>query len=210
MRRILPFCVLAVLAAPAASAQVTTSSTTWNGSATTSLGLTSALSQSGTSQSSSTSQSTGACSDAVQQHLRDGALQAIAGNAALAASDIPYLNSNYAAMSCLNDLLTGVSVLFEPPNIGSFITSLVGEACSMAQSQEQQVVQPLYQSLSPSLPSYEIAPGISTGSIGTGMTLSPSVGGGTLGETPIQVNVTPLLQSGSGFTYAPQFSNGLF
>ena len=205
MRKILPFCILAAISMPiAAIAQSATPSATWNNSALSSLGIDSATAAAANAQSS------GACSEVVQQHLQAGALQAIAGDSALASNDIPYLNSNYGAMSCLGNLLSGANILFEPPNIGGFITSLVGSACSMVQSQEQQAIQPLSQALDPSLPSYEIAPGISTGSIGAGMNLQPTVGNGTLGSAPVQVNVTPLLQSGNGFSYAPQFSNGLF
>lgn len=205
MRKIFSLCILAATSMPVATfAQSAASSTTWNNSALSSLGINSATA------AAANAQSAGACSDAVQQHLQAGALQAIAGDSALASNDIPFLNSNYGTMSCLGSLLSGASVLFEPPDIGGFITSLVGSACAMVQNQEQQAIQPFSQALDPSLPSYEIAPGISTGSIGVGMNLQPTVGAGTLGSTPVQVNVTPLLQSGNGFTYAPQFSNGLF
>jgi hypothetical protein len=188
---------LALSAASGAVAQTTTASSSWNDAA---LGL--------SSSDAATAPVTGSCSTTVQTQLTGMEQQQISGQTALAANNYKFLTTPFSSNSCLANLLNGgLNVLFEPPSLSAILAAMVSEVCSVAENYEHEAIAPIAQSLQQGLPSYEIAPGITTGSLGGGMFIDPSVGTG-LTSNPVQVNVTPIFGY-STTTFTPQFQNGL-
>ncbi|WP_174501873.1 hypothetical protein [Acidiphilium sp. C61] len=160
--------------------------------------------------SSTATKSTGDCWAPVQQHLAAAEQQSIANGSMLASQNFQFLphGQTFSQASCLSNLLSGsLDTLFTPPNLSGIVSAVVSKACSIATNYEQQAIAPVARGLQQGLPSYEIAPGISTGAISGGMYISPSVGGGSAG--PVSVNVTPML-GGQGENFTSQtYFNGL-
>lgn len=191
--------LLAVLALTgAARAQ----SSSWNDAA---LGLTSSGTAGGTTAASAS------CSQGVQQHLAQAEQAYIAGQTAMATGPggYSYLGANGLAQnSCLSNLLGGLNVGLTVPSLSGLLSGIIGQVCSAASSMENQAIAPLAKNLQAGIPSYEIAPGISTGSANGGLYLNPSAGGSGYGQ-PVTVNVTGALPQ-TAVTPINNFSKGIF
>lgn len=189
------------------------SSTSWNDQA---LGLTSANTSSGNAASANS------CSGTIEQRIQQGEQQYVAGQNNLAMNYLKQLPAGgFAANNCLNNLIGGINIIFSPPNLNlqQILGDIVNQVCAMGQSMESQALAPISQSLSTGLPSYQIAPGVSTGSAIGGISIVPQTGTGTTGASlqvgaangmgPVNVNIAPSFDQ-SGLSPVSSFSNGLF
>jgi hypothetical protein len=152
------------------------------------------------------------CAQSVQSQIAQQEQQYIAGAAANAANTFPYLPGAGSMIqnSCLSNLIGGnLSLFFEPPNLMGLLDQLVNKACSMASNVESQAIAPITQGLQQGLPSYEIAPGVTTGALEGGLYVNPNVGGGLQQSgPPVSVNITPMFNGGGQNTNQSYF-NGL-
>ncbi len=181
-----------------ASPSLALAQTTWNGE-----GLTTTTTTA--SSSSATGQS---CASPVQQHLTNGAQQAIEAGAAHAANDFPFMSGTFLENSCLSNMFSGLStgLNFNPPSLSSILSQIASQACGIAQSWEDQAIMPIAQNMQTGLPAYEIAPGIAIPSLNTGFSMSDSTGGSS---DSANINITPLFGN-NNYSYSTQYSKGLW
>lgn len=202
--------VSAFILIPGLAAAQTSSS--WNDQA---LGLNSSNTAAGNAASANS------CSNTVEQRIQQGEQQFVAGQNNMATHYLTQLPAGgFAAQNCLNQLMGGINILFSPPNLNlqQILGDIVNQVCSMGQSMESQALAPISQSLSTGIPSYQIAPGISTGSAMGGVSIMPQTGTGTTGASlqvgaangmgPVNVNIAPSFDQ-SGLAPTSNFSNGL-
>jgi hypothetical protein len=122
--------------------------------------------------------SNGSCSVTVQQQQDALRKSAIADRVALATLVYPQMTSPFSQLSCLDNLLSGMSIVFSPPSLGSLLNALMNAVCQEATSMVSQAIAPLNSALSGGLPMGSLF-GTSLGSLNTGFAISPNIGGGS-------------------------------
>lgn len=159
-----------------------------------------------------TSNGSSACWTGVQKQLAKAEQQDIANQTKAAQNNYSFLpaGQTFEQLSCLSNVLGGnLQILFGPPSLGSLLNGLADKACSVGQQYEQQAIAPIAQGLQTGLPSYQIAPGISTGALSGGVYVTPSAGGG-IGGSSASVNITPIFDGNGYQAQAKPYFSGLF
>lgn len=122
---------------------------------------------------------TGDCDAAIQ--ARQDALSRATVNAYTALAESSYTPmpaGGFSGISCLDNLLnSGISGIFNPPDLSSILSGIEDGICNFATSLVRNAVAPLSTSLSSGLPLGQIVPGVDLGSLDGGFQISPSIGG---------------------------------
>ena len=186
----LSMCMVGILSGPVRADDWSSTPINWNG-----------MQQSGS----------GDCSPTVQQQQQANQIAQIDGATAIAKQFYDVLPpGSFNKLSCLDNLFNsgGLNLIFNPPSLTQVINMLKQAVCNVVNAEVQKVMQPLSQMLSSSgsLPLGQVIPGLNLGSLGMGISVSPSFGNSN--GSLINTNINSVLSRPFGFN--PAASPSLF
>lgn len=85
--------------------------------------------------------------------------------------DLP--EGGFGRLSCIDQLLSGINIVFAPPSIGAILSALQSRVCQIVHQHVQQALRPLHQSLSVGVDMDRLVPGIGLGRLTAGVWVSP-------------------------------------
>jgi hypothetical protein len=170
----------------------------------------SSASDPGISWNSMPQQSGADCSPSVRQQQQAMQVAQIDGSKAVANQFYDILPpGSFSQMSCLDRMLGGLNIIFNPPNLEDLLKMLADKVCNMAMQQVMKDIAPLSQRLNGALPLGQVIPGLNLGSLGMGASVSPSFGNAN--GSLVNTNINSVLRQPFGFSqqqFPGLFGNG--